>query len=74
MCSDILVGAQSSFSWLAFLLHHGLSMGPVTSCAYSVPYNKDDGVFDQNIFLKQYEQAKDQAPKFNSLQDCQDIQ
>jgi hypothetical protein len=74
--SDILVGAQSSFSWLAFLLHHGVSMGPFTSCTSSIDYSKDTGVFDEGQFEIEYQHAKlygQPTPSFKSWKECSEI-
>jgi len=68
--SDILIGSQSSFSWLAFLLHHSLNIGPMHSCRWKVKYDKKTGEVDTNAIMAHFQQAKEERPKFDSIQDC----
>ena len=74
--ADVLVGAQSSFSWLASLLQYGVSLAPLTSCAHSVKYDKQTGAFDEEQFNREYRHAQDKLPRyrFGSMQDCVNIQ
>jgi hypothetical protein len=73
--ADVLLGAQSSFSWLAFLLHQGVSMGPFRACTHQVDYSKDNGVFDEAMFEREYLSAKRNPPqKFERWEDCMAIQ
>jgi hypothetical protein len=73
--ADVLLGAQSSFSWLAFLLHQGVSMGPFRACTHQVDYSKDNGVFDEAMFEREYLSARSNPPqKFERWEDCMAIQ
>ena len=69
--ADILIGAQSSFSWVASLLHHTVAMGPVDTCRWQVAgYERLTGAFDQQSLLKQLNASRPYAPNFASLDDC----
>ena len=69
--ADVLIGAQSSFSWVASLLHHTVAMGPVDTCRWQVAgYDRVTGAFDGASLLKQLNASRRHAPKFNSLDDC----
>lgn len=72
--ADVLIGAQSSFSWVGFLLHYTVSLGPVKNCFHSVDYRKDTGAFDEDAFRQQYALARYKVPKFDSIDDCDLIQ
>ena len=73
--SDILLGAQSSFSWLATLLHHGVTLAPLRGCAHPVEYDKESGQFDEDAFKVQYKLVANQGrlPRFQSMDDCEAI-
>ena len=72
--ADVIVGAQSSFSWVGFLLHHTVSMGPFKNCFHSVDYQKDTGQFNETSFREQYSLSKGRIPKFDSIADCEAIE
>lgn len=71
--ADVLLGAQSSFSWVASILHNSVVLGPVPSCRYSVPYRRENGWFDERAFVHQFEASRLSVPRFRSLQDCYNL-
>jgi hypothetical protein len=69
--SDILIGAQSSFSWVASLLHHTVALGPLDTCRWPVTgYDRDTGEFDGPSLLHSFNLSRKHAPKFRSMDDC----
>lgn len=70
--SDLLLGAQSSFSWIASLLHHGAVIGPIPNCETVVNYDRITGEFDAQQLTKALAEYK-QRPRLESLQDCYDM-
>jgi hypothetical protein len=68
--SDLLFGSQSSFSWVANLLHHVVAVGPMMTCKWSVPYRRDGGYIDEALLTKYFIESRDRQPKFNTLDDC----
>jgi len=74
--ADVLLGAQSSFSWLAFLLHQGVSIGTFKPCTHNVQYHRDSGNFNEEQFVEEYQNAKRLSPplKFDSWEECMAIQ
>ena len=73
--SDLLIGAQSSFSWIGAVLHHTVSMGPITPCQWNVPYNRDTGDFDFNeLHTAIRESADHRNPQvFDSMDKCRQL-
>ena len=62
-----------------FLLHYGLTIGPLHSCQNNVPYKKDSGWFDTEAFTQvwlslQQPEFRAQLPRFDSHADCESIQ
>ena len=71
--SDILLGAQSSFSWISSLLHHITSFGPMPQCKWNIEYNKKSGEINQEQLINSIQNSWKFKPKFNTLQDCYDL-
>ena len=69
--ADILIGAQSSFSWVASLLHHTVAMGPVETCRWQVAgYRKESGTFEPASLLRELNNSRAYRPQFRSMDDC----
>ena len=69
--ADVLIGAQSSFSWLSSLLHHTVAMGPVDTCRWQVQgYDRLTGEFNGSSLLRQLHASRLHAPRFRTLDDC----
>ena len=69
--ADVLIGAQSSFSWVASLLHHTVAMGPVETCRWQVAdYDKQSGSFSTLSLLRELNASRRFTPQFDSLEDC----
>ena len=69
--ADVLIGAQSSFSWVASLLHHTVALGPVDTCRWQVDgYDRITGEFDGQSLLRQLNASRKHAPRFRSMDDC----
>lgn len=68
--ADVLVGGQSSFSWVGGVLHSAVTLGPMSVCKFSVQYNKDTGAFDQQEFLKELHASRDYVPRYGTIEDC----
>ena len=71
--SDLLIGASSSFSWIAALLHHTASMGPISACQWNCQYDRLTGMFDQPCLVKAIQQSQPHRNKYDSIQDCHDL-
>ena len=76
--SHIIVGSQSSFTWVANLLHHaiGISPGTTPGCKWTVPYNRDTGIFDTNILHQYLSEMFNQSTRitFRSIDQCYNMQ
>jgi len=68
--SDVLIGAMSGFSWLAFLHHHGLALGAIPSCSDEVTYDRFTGEFDHDKFEQMWHKYKDKVPQYRNWKDC----
>ena len=69
--ADILIGAQSSFSWVGSLLHHTVAMGPVETCRWQVAgYRKETGEFEPDSLLRQYNHSRAYRQQYGSMDDC----
>lgn len=74
--ADVLFGSQSSFSWLANLLHHGVTVGPTDACKWRIPYNKHSGFVDEEALRQAFRETRhaSKTRKFESMQDCWALQ
>lgn len=72
--SDVLFGALSGFSWLAFLHHNGVAVGSIPSCSEAITYDKYSGEFDEKEFTASWRKYKNTRPKYETWQDCLDMQ
>ena len=72
--SDVLFGSISGFSWVSFLYHNRVAIGSYPSCTDHIKYDKLTGEFNQQQFINAWSKYKDQLPKFESFQDCLNIQ
>ena len=69
--ADILIGAQSSFSWVASLLHHTVAVGPVDTCRWQVDgYSKQTGEFNTTSLLVELNRSRPYQPQYRTMDDC----
>lgn len=70
LAADVVLGAQSSFSFLLSYLRPSVHIGVMRGCGYSIQIDKSTGEFDTSKLAEYYRASKGVVPQFRSIDEC----